>query len=144
MLIVFFKEYISESISIAMGFTDDNVFYCHSRKINENLEKYLKKIDSEISCVTKSQPIDEDLPEAPPQESRPRLNLNLNFEYKFFKLLKCVFYDDTLITSETDLEIIMNYCLDKCIQQCNLFQMQAITDDFEEADELDELNMIEL
>ena len=122
-----------------MVFTTDDVFYCNNLKINENVEKYLKRIESEISCVTKSQPNDEDMP-----ENIPSPLLNLNFEFKFFKLLKSVFNDDTLIENEADLDIIMNYCLDKCIQQCNLFQKQSFTDDFEEIDELDELNMIEL
>ena len=44
----------------------------------------------------------------------------LNFEYSFFKLTKLILIDDSLITNENDLELLLIYCFDMSIQQYNL------------------------
>jgi hypothetical protein len=76
--------------------------------------------------------------------------LSLNFEYKFFREVKQHFYDDDCITSESDLECVMNTCLNECIKQFNMVKNQNqffISDEIQnrdDYDEEDELNMIEL
>jgi hypothetical protein len=70
----------------------------------------------------------------------------LNFEYSFFKLTKLILIDDSLITNENDLELLLIYCFDMSIQQYNLFQIQnePTADYLDDMDEQDNLNIIEL
>lgn len=73
--------------------------------------------------------------------------LKLNFEYSFFKLIKSTLINDSLITNKNDLMLHLNFCLNKTIQQYNLFQIQnePINDEYlDEFDENDEFNIIEL
>lgn len=73
--------------------------------------------------------------------------LKLNFEYSFFKLIKSTLINDSLITNKNDLTLHLNFCLNKTIQQYNLFQIQnePINDEYlDEFDENDEFNIIEL
>jgi len=71
----------------------------------------------------------------------------LNFEYSFFKLTKLIITDDSLITNTNDFNSLLKYCLNKSIQQYNLFQTQNLpinTNYLDDFDENDEFNIIEL
>ena len=74
-------------------------------------------------------------------------NYPLNFEYSFFKLTKLIITDDSLITNTNDFNSLLKYCLNKSIQQYNLFQTQNLpinTNYLDDFDENDEFNIIEL
>lgn len=104
-------------------------------KITEKIANYLKRestFDISDNIVEK-------------KESNKKLKLN--FEFSFFKLSKLLFTDDSLITNKNDFNSILKYCLNKSIQQYNLFQIQNLplnTDYFDDFDENDEFNIVEL
>ena len=95
--------------------------------VNEKLKNYLKRLESSSAATSNK----------------------LNFEYSFFKRIKSVFYDDSIIASEDDLKSVMFYCLNKSMTQLNLFRNLIIPncaskDDMDEFDQQDEINMIDL
>ena len=115
-----------------------------AKETNERLKTYLQQIEQELKTQQKSSP---HLIEAgiQPLETKSKLSfLKLNFEYQFFKLIKCAFYDPSLIVNEPDITYIMNFALEHCIQQFNMFG-NTQSDNYDISfDEYDEQNMIEL
>lgn len=121
-------------------FRFDNI----GRKIEKHLKKFEADVSSQRNATLNEHPVGKSS-----SSSKLVAKLSLNFDFKFFKLMKCVFYDEMLISTESDLVKIMEYCLAECIQQFRLvkIQIQADEDDIvllDEFDEDDELNMIEL
>lgn len=86
--------------------------------------------------------------------------LSLDFEFSFFKLIKTVLidfnYNDYKINtsnhftpSEYNLNLLMNFCLNECIKQFDLFNKSNYLNDTneqfdEDYDLQDEFNLIEL
>lgn len=105
---------------------------CDNIKLTKRIENYLN-IENKSYATQKS------------------LNTNSEhkFEFNFFKLTKILIIDESIVTNEAELNAVLKYCLNKSIQQYNLFQAQNQTsenfDDYEDDfDENDELNIIEL
>ena len=70
--------------------------------------------------------------------------LTLNFEYSFFKLLKCILLDEERsIATEEDLKFLMSYCLRRCLSQFELFETSDEPSE-DDADQQDELNLLEM
>lgn len=69
-------------------------------------------------------------------------NLTLNFEFSFFKLIKYILIEENLISNEINLNLLMKYCLIKCMSQFELFIMSNQVCD--EDDQQDEFNLLEL
>lgn len=120
-------------------------------KINDKLKRHWKRVEAQIKSKPRSQ---FKQPATVEYQSKLDASLNLNFEYKFFEIIKSTLFDCSLIASWHDLEWIMSYCLNQCIQQINLFCVNcnyyANKGDGNQTfgnvtyDEHDELNMIEL
>ena len=122
-----------------------------SNRFVKRLENHLKKIDKIISLNFKrfnsNKKMNHLFHRKRDDYNRREIlvdKLNLNFEYSFFKLLKSVLIDESLIVNVNELKSIMKFCLDKSIEQYNLIQGQSSPNHPEEYDEIDELNMIEL
>jgi hypothetical protein len=85
--------------------------------------------------------------------------LSLDFEFTFFKLIKTILIDfnnndnkninNNFALNEYNLNLLMNFCLNECIKQFDLFNKSNYSNDSDEQfdedyDQQDEFNLIEL
>lgn len=134
-----------------MAISCETTLHSLKGKINDKLKRHWERVEAQIKSEPRSQ-IKQ--PTTAEYQSKLDASLNLNFEYKFFEIIKSTLFDSSLIASWHDLEWIMSYCLNQCIQQINLFCVSCSyytnKSDGEQSfgnvtyDEHDELNMIEL
>ena len=99
-----------------MAVSCGTIFRSLNSQINEKLKRHWTRVEDQIKSKSKSQ-----IRQTVATSSKLEACLNLNFEYKFFELIKSTLYDSSLIKSCTDMEWIMSYCVNECIQQFEMF-----------------------